>query len=363
MQNKPRESGENNFLALLNFIVDPAVIVDEKGRILLVNNAFEDSTGLGEEVIGTVFLEMSILLPESKAILWENLKKRMQGLPVQPYEITFTDKNGETRSVEVNAKKISYTGQHVDLVIFRDVTRRKKNLAKLKEYSEKMEALVDEKAREIKENAEKLRLIFDSSPDAITVLDLNGKIIDCNQAKVRMHGFSSKDELIGKSLFELVSPKDRQKALLCMSEIVKTGSSKNIEYAFLAKDGKEFPVECTAGLLKDAAGNPIGYISITKGITERKKAEDELKLERDKLEAVTENIGAGLIIISRDYKVLWANDFIKRDRGDAEGKLCYVALHSLDAVCTNCSIKKIFGNGVTIDAHEYCSVTINGKPY
>jgi PAS domain S-box-containing protein len=109
MQNMPQESGENNFLALLNFIVDPSVIVDGKGRILLMNNAFEDLTGLSKrEVIGKVFLELSILPAESKKILLENLMKRMQGLPVQPYEIIFTGKGGETRSVEIKAKTVLY---------------------------------------------------------------------------------------------------------------------------------------------------------------------------------------------------------------------------------------------------------------
>src|SRR4030065_612986 len=53
MQSTPRESSENNFMALLNFIVDPAVIVDEKGHLLLINNALKETTGLSEkEVIG-----------------------------------------------------------------------------------------------------------------------------------------------------------------------------------------------------------------------------------------------------------------------------------------------------------------------
>jgi PAS domain S-box-containing protein len=111
MQSTPREGSENNFLVLLNFIVDPAVIVDEKGRILLVNNALEDSTGLSaKEVIGKVFLELSILPAESKAIILENLEMRMQGLPVQPYEITFTNKNGELTYTEIKAKKSAMLG-------------------------------------------------------------------------------------------------------------------------------------------------------------------------------------------------------------------------------------------------------------
>jgi PAS domain S-box-containing protein len=92
MQNKPRKSNENNFMALLNFIVDPAVIVGEKGRFLIVNDAFMDLTGLSKkELIGTAFLDVSLLTAESKAILLKNLMKRMQGLPVEPYEIDFKD--------------------------------------------------------------------------------------------------------------------------------------------------------------------------------------------------------------------------------------------------------------------------------
>jgi two-component system cell cycle sensor histidine kinase/response regulator CckA len=487
MQTKPLKSSENNFLALLNFIADPAVIVDEKGCIRVVNAAFESSTGLRQnDVIGKLFLELGILAAESKAILLENLKKRMQGLAVQPYEITFTAKSGEIKYVEVKAKKLTYAGKSADLVLFRDITRRKRNLAKLKKYSEQMEALVDEKTREIKENAEKLRSIFDSSPDAITILDLKGKIIDCNQAKLRIHGFSSKKELVGKNLLDLVSPKYREKAASCMSDIVTTELAKNSEYLFLSKDGKAFPVECAAGILRDAMGKPIGYISLTKAITrrkqvetklreaekryralfdqaplgillispetakavrfneeahrqlgysreefaeltvsdyevfespedtrarmkrilktgrdefetkhrtktgeirdvintvrvielagkkffhlvtrditEQKKMENELKLERDKLEAVTENIGAGLVMINRDYTVLWANDFMKRFRSDAEGKLCYAALHNSDTVCANCGVRKVFEKGVVIDAHEYNVPAADGKP-
>jgi PAS domain S-box-containing protein len=146
------ECREDAFVALVNFVADPLTIVDERGRFLVVNNAFEDLTGLkAEELIGTAFLEMTILSAESKMILLENLKKRMQGVSVEPYEIVFAAKNGETRYVEVKAREISYVGQHADLVIFRDITRRKRNERLLKEYSEKMEALVDEKAREIKE--------------------------------------------------------------------------------------------------------------------------------------------------------------------------------------------------------------------
>jgi PAS domain-containing protein len=55
----------------------------------------------------------------------------------------------------------------------------------------------------------------------------------------------------------------------------------------------------------------------------------EIKQERDKLEAVTENIGAGLVIISKDYRILWANKLLKQITGAAENKICYSTLGQL----------------------------------
>jgi PAS domain-containing protein len=107
------------------------------------------------------------------------------GLDVKPYEVKVIAKNGGTINLEVRAEKIDYAGQPADFVVFRVVTHRKRNERRLKEYAEKLEALVDEKVREIRENNEKLEKIFDSSPDAITVFDLNGTIVECNGATAK----------------------------------------------------------------------------------------------------------------------------------------------------------------------------------
>src|SRR5665647_911079 len=72
---------------------------------------------------------------------------------------------------------------------------------------------------------------------------------------------------------------------------------------------------------------------------------------------------AGLVIISKDYHVLWANDFIKRYKGDTIGKLCYASLNSLDAPCQECGVAKIYAGKTILDSHEYCSATVDGNPY
>jgi signal transduction histidine kinase len=105
------------------------------------------------------------------------------------------------------------------------------------------------------------------------------------------------------------------------------------------------------------------YFEVRGKKTERKKQKDALKQERNKLEAITQSIGAGFVIIGKDYRVLWANNFIKEYKGDVEGKLCYAALNTLDHVCPDCGVKKVFDDGVLRDAHEYSSIDIKGNPY
>jgi PAS domain S-box-containing protein len=277
MHTKTCGSAEDNFITLLNFIADPAIIIDEKGCFLVVNDAFTDLTGLTKkELVGKAFLGLDILNAETKTMLFENLKKRMKGANVEPYEFSFKNQVGATRYVEVKAKRVKYSGHPADLVVFHDITRRKENARRLKEYSEKMAALVDEKAREIKEGKEKLETVFDSSPDAIVVTDLEGKFVEVNEATVHLYEYSSKEELIGKSTLDLIPQEERQNFLRMFETLAEVGAVKNVEYVCLTKQNRVFPVEFSASYLKDSSGNPTGFMGVIKDISERKKAQAKI---------------------------------------------------------------------------------------
>ncbi len=131
--------------------------------------------------------------------------------------------------------------------------------------------------RALEESIEELKNIFHSSPDAITVSDLKGTIIECNLATVHMHGFSAKKELIGKSVFDLIAQKDQQKALENMKKTLKKHSIRNVEYTFVTKDDREFMVELSASLVRNSSGKPAYFVAVTKDISERKKIENKLQ--------------------------------------------------------------------------------------
>jgi len=145
---------------------------------------------------------------------------------------------------------------------------------------------------------EKLRKILEASPDAITVTDLNGNIIECNTATLLTHGFSSKEEVVGTKAFNLIAPKDQVRAAKNMKKTLEQGFIRNIEYTLLNKDGCEFPGELSASVILDSDGNPMSFVGITKDITERKQAEEALREREARLQSIFRAAPTGIGLVS-----------------------------------------------------------------
>lgn len=184
----------------------------------------------------------------------------------------------------------------------------------------------DRKSKEIelfKKEAE-LQAVLESSPDAITVSDLNGNVIQCNKATLDMLGFSSKDELIGKNGYELIAEKDRQKATENLKKTLDQGSVRNIEYAFLTRDGHEFPTELSASVLRDSSGKVVGFVSVAKNISKRKKAEEELRIQREELQVILDSMPAKIWYKDRNNRLVRVNkafaEYMGVSKENLEGK-------------------------------------------
>jgi PAS domain S-box-containing protein len=312
-------------MALLNFIVDPAVIVDGKGRFWVINDAFEDLTGLSKkELIGTAFLDMSLLTAESKAILLKNLMKRMQGLPVEPYEISFTDKTGKARYAEVKAKKIDYVRRPADLVIFRDITRRKENARRLKEYSEKMEALVAEKVREIKESEEKFRNLAEQSPNMVFVNN-KGRVVYANKKAEEIIGYT-KEEFYSPSFnfLCLIAPESREQIKSVYERHVKNGKDVGpLEYRLVTKDGRILDAILTSRLITYEGDKAI--LGTVIDITERKKMEEVLRESEEKYRTQFEEALDAIFVADAETGIIIdcnraASELVGREKSELVGE-------------------------------------------
>jgi len=201
--------------------------------------------------------------------------------------------SGEVTFWENTANPIRDAGGRIVscLEVTRDITERK---------------LMEEALRD---SEEKLRKMFESVTDGISVIDLKGSITEVNQRAVEMHGFSSKDELLGKNAFELVAPRDHEKIATAMKKAIKQEAIRGVEYTLLRADGSEFPAELSTSALKDASDNVVGHITIVRDVTERKRAEGEREVllqditkSNRKLEGANKELQDFVYVASHDLR-------------------------------------------------------------
>ena len=143
---------------------------------------------------------------------------------------------------------------------------------------------------ELREREARITSIFASSPNAITVTDLNGNIMECNQATLKMHGYSSKDKVIGKNALMFISERDHPRAMENLEKTLEQDLVQNAEYTFVTKDGHEFPAELSASVIKSSFDNLTGFVAITRDITERKRAEEQIKASLEEKEVLLREI-------------------------------------------------------------------------
>ena len=85
------------------------------------------------------------------------------------------------------------------------------------------------------------------------------------------------------------------------------------------------------------------------------------KMSRKKLEMVTQNMGAGLALISKDYRTLWANNVLKQIFGDVEGKTCYSTYNHKGEICSGCGVREVYEKGSDCAVHEQVGKDIEGN--
>ncbi len=265
--------------------------IDLKGKVTYVNKRFEERSGYSrEEIVGKNGFKLGLFSDEALKLLAKRMKARLMEKPPRRMQVQVKCKDGKWIWVEIEAEVFKKHGIPVGLQLAsRDITERKR-----------ME-------NNLRKSEEKYRSILESSPDAITVTDLNGNITGCNEATVTLHGFSSKEEVIGRNALMFFPEREQKRAMENLKKVLEQGSVKNIEYTFLTKEGKEFSGELSASVIKDSSGNPVAFVAITKDISERKRAEEALRESQDKFEGLFMGNPEAAVFVDSSFHVLDVN--------------------------------------------------------
>jgi len=247
-----RES-EKKYREMINAMNDTALVLDFDTNIIDANQTAAKVLGYSREEL--LSMKVQKLDASLTAEAMKGLAKKMETHGLLVFETTHTTKDGKTFPVEVSASHVTYQGKSAILSIARDITERKKAEKELIRLS----------------SAVKM------SNDSIVITDLDGAVVDVNDATLKMYGTDNKKELIGTASFDLIIPEEREKVLADMEEVLEKGYVQNQEYTVTPKDGSKIPVEMSTAIMKDANGEPIGFVTISRDITERKKAEEALR--------------------------------------------------------------------------------------
>lgn len=299
------------------------IFINQKGRVVFANRVCEQLLGYTqEELCAPGFEFLSLIAPESVPLIQRDLARHMHEEEVPPREYSFVTKAGERLEGLVSTRLFSFENEMAILGIVTDITQRKKAEESLKKAHDELELRVQERTVELtlanqrkqleiderirtesalKTSEEMLRSILDSSPDSITVIDRSGNFVECNQAALRQFRFRSKQEMLQRNSFDLVSEKDQARAMRNIEEVIRKGTMRNIEYEVLRRDGSVFDAETSAGVIKGSKGEFSGFVVVTKDISERKASEQALLLSqaelRDQKKALEQkNIALGEII-------------------------------------------------------------------
>jgi len=232
---------------------DGVIVLDEINRIVDCNPSasrmLNSSPGhlIGRQA-GEVFSQ------------WPDLVERYRGVNEVHEPITFPT-NDVNRYYDLRISSL-YSNQNQfigRLILLRDTT----------EARFAQEAMQDSEA--------KYRMLVDTSPDAIVLTDLKGHLVLYNQVAAQMHSIANRDSLNGISVYDFVSPDDRERVREHTHKALESGELQQFEYTALTDARQEFPAEISMSPFRDQANNPKGFICVMRDITSRRQFENEIR--------------------------------------------------------------------------------------
>lgn len=184
----------------------------------------------------------------------------------------------------------------------------------------------------------------------VTITDTEGMIRYTNAAEAHMHGYSV-EELIGKNV-RIFAPCEQWQPM--KSEQLKKIERWKRECENIRKDGSTFPVQLLSNIFVDEEGNPLGIISTSEDITERKLEEKELQISREDLERQVRNRTAELLKTVKvlEYqmnerkaaeKALWKSEKKLRDVASSLGEGIYVLNEQGNLTFMNQEAERLLG--------------------
>ena len=309
-----------------------------------------------EEIIGAIGDGISILDRTFKIIYQNQIEKDMMGDHVGekcykayakrqgicsgcPVALTFKDRKVHTvqreiqtdegtRYAEITASPLKDSKGKIiaGIEVMRDITERK---------------LAEEA---LKENEQRYRNVYKTAPLAFVLWDRETRVTDWNNHAEQMFGWT-REEIVGQNFFDYIIP---ESARIHVQKIVKLLlEGKLPSYSInenITKSGRIIVCEWNNSITMNSGGNVIGVISLGLDITERKRAEEELKMSEEKFRTLFEQAGDYAMILSPSAQaglvIIDANEAACRMHGFTRDEFIGMPVSKLDPELSNEHIRE-----------------------
>ena len=257
--------------SLLAAIVDCSddAILSKKldGTITSWNQSAERLFGYkAEEAVGQ---HITLIVPWERRSEEEDILRRLAGgKRVEHFETVRRPKDGTHLDVSLTISPIRDAAGRVIGAsnVARDVSERKRIEGALRESEERFRAIVE------------------TTPECVKLVSADGTLLHMNGPGLQMVGAHSADEVVGKNIYDLIAPEDRDR-FKAFNESICRGEQGLLQFDIIGLEGKRRHMETHAAPLRNR-DETLVHLAVTADISERKQAEELLRTSEERFRAL-----------------------------------------------------------------------------
>jgi len=265
----------------------------DEGKYIDANQAYYDLSGYQpDELIGRSSVDLGFITESERQKFTTELREKKSIKGVESHIVT---KDGVSLNSLEFYEIIRLRDKDYILATYHDITGRVTAL------------------RSLQESEERYRSLVELSPEAIAVHS-EGQIIFANSAAMKLMGATSADELIGKSVFEILHPGSREFAQKRIQEALKSGETAPLaDEKFIKLNGDVIDVEITSQPIN--FGGKKALQVFVRDITERKRIEEQLQASESRYRALSEASNDMIFIIGKSGNLEYVNSSAAKQFG------------------------------------------------
>ena len=256
------EVSERKYRELVENAHEGIWIIDAAGSIKFANRRMREITGHDTLENRKIY---DLLDQDNQERLREVMAQNRMNKVAQQ-ELDITCRNQELASVIMSSVPLFEDGHFVGaFAMFSDITA-------------------------LRETEKRFRKIFEEAAIGMTLGDLNGRLLDANPAFLKMLGYE-KHEVVQKHFKDFLHPEDGLKSVRLFQELGKgSRDSYSRENRYLHKDNRVVWGQVTVSLLRAAGGAPQFAIGMVADISDRKKAEEDIRTYQEQLQSLASEL-------------------------------------------------------------------------